>query len=822
MSKKDRSGWFWMGVGLLAGAGIAAGSAYAWKKTSERFKPQTSGSLSLTALSAKVEVLRDRWGVAHIYAQNEADLFCAQGYVQAQDRLWQMELNRRAVLGRLAGLFGERALDVDLMTHRSGLAEAAARDLEALDPASASLIDSYCAGVNAFIEQKRLPVEFTLLRYEPSAWTPLDVVGVGKLMAWSLSGNYQTELIRARLLNRLGSELASKLEPIFPQGQPIISPPGARYEGVAEAVLDAYHRHSFLPFIEQGGGSNNWTVSGCLTDTGSAMLANDPHLALQMPNIWYEAHLNCPEMDVIGASLPGTPCIVLGHNRHIAWGVTSAMVDVQDLFIERFHKENPRLYLRDGQWVEAETRTIEIEVKGRPNYIEEIPVTVHGPVIANLPGTEGYRLSMQWVGHQPANTLKCILAINKASNWEEFRRSLPDWQLPALNFVYADTNGNIGYQLVGHTPIRRTGGGTLPLAGWDSSNDWQGFIPFEEMPSSFNPEQGFIVTANNRVVGEDYPYHLSSDFATGYRAERITELLRGCEKVTIEDCVRIQNDCFTIPGKRFATLLVNRMQGRTLTPLARKALQELERWDGVAAVDSCGETIYQTTFHKLMVELFRAPLGEDLRSFLGGGEAGSMSLLNSFAGRSLPLVLDQLEHDDPFLLNLSNPARDSWNDLLEHCLLSAVADLSARFGSEPKKWRWGRLHTASFEHPLGAVRGLRLLFNRGPIPFPGDGETPVQAAFLPMPSAKNGFEARGWLPSYRQIIDLGDFDRSLMILAGGQSGSPFSPHYDDFIQPWSKGKLHPMLFTRSKIEETLEATLELLPTQQLLGEDSEA
>lgn len=817
---EGKSSWFWMGVGLLAGVGVAAGSVYAWKKTSERFKPQTSGSLRLEGLQSKVEVLRDRWGVAHIYAQNEADLFYAQGYVQAQDRLWQMELNRRAVLGRLASLFGERALEADLMTHRSGLADAAARDLEALDPESASLIEVYCAGVNAFIAQQRLPIEFTLLRYEPTPWTPLDVVGVGKLMAWSLSSNYQTELIRARLFNRLGSELASRLEPLFPQGQPIISPPGARYEGVAEAVLEAYHRYSFLPFVEQGGGSNNWTVSGSLTDTGETMLANDPHLALQMPNIWYESHLNCPEMDVIGASLPGTPCIVLGHNRHIAWGVTSAMVDVQDLFIEQFQQENPRLYLRDGQWVEAEMRRIEIEVKGRPNHIEELPVTVHGPVIAELPGREGYRLALQWVGHRPSNTLKCILAINRASNWEEFRRSLPEWQLPALNFVYADVDGNIGYQLVGHAPIRQTGGGTLPLAGWDSRNDWQGFVPFEEMPYSFNPTQGFIVTANNKLVGEDYPYHLSSDFATGYRAERITRLLSECDKVTVEDCRRIQNDCFTIPGRRFATLLVNRMQGRNLPPLARKALQELERWDGMAAVESCGETIYQTTFHKLMVELFSKPLGDDLRSFLGGGEMGSMSLLNAFAGRSLPFVLDQLEHDDPFLLSLAG--HSSWNDLLESCLISAVTDLSARLGSEPRRWKWGRLHTANFEHPLGAVRGLRMLFNRGPIPVPGDGETPAQAAFIPMPSSKSSFEARGWLPSYRQIIDLGDFDRSLMILAGGQSGSPFSPHYDDFIKPWSEGKLHPMLFSRNKIEEQLEGILELLPTKVLEGGDSEA
>ncbi|MCS6885774.1 MAG: penicillin acylase family protein [Acidobacteriota bacterium] len=795
--------WFWTGLGLLAGAGLAAGSIYAWKKTSERFQPQTSGKLSFKQLNSRVEVLRDRWGVPHIYAESEADLLFAQGYVHAQDRLWQMEINRRVPQGRLSAILGEAALELDLLAHRTGLVQV---NETASDEESLKLLDSYCAGINAFIEQDRLPIEFSILRHKPSPWSPQDVAAVGRLMAWSLSGNHQIELVRARTARRLG-RVISKLTPFFPKGYPVIFPPGSTWEGSSEPLNKAY---SLMPLIEQGGGSNNWTVSGTLTETGKPILANDPHLALQMPNIWYELHLCCPTLEAIGATIPGIPFVAIGHNRRIAWGVTSAMADVQDLFIERFHDSDEELYLYDGTWHKAEKRHIKIDIRGGKLHEEDILLTAHGPVVANL--DKQHRLSLSWVGHTLSNEPAALLALNRASNWQEFRSALAKWQLPTLNFVYADVDGNIGYQLAGRIPVRNRYGGIVPLPGWDKANDWQGTVPFEELPSCLNPEQGFVVTANNKLTTDDFPYNLGSDFATGYRAERITKLLTSCKKVTVSDSKRIQLDCYTIPGKRFAELLVSRLKKSNLSPIAQKALDILAHWDGQASVDSSAETIYQSTMEKLLVAVFSAHLGEDLAAFLGTLHIGSVAMTNGLAGRMLPVVLEHLTTDDPLLPELAGKA--SWTELLESSFFEAVNELSRKLGSEPSKWHWGKLHKVSLNHPLGVLPGLRKLFNRGPIPFPGDSETPAQAAFIPL----EGFEAKSWMPSYRQIIDLSDFDKSMMIIAGGQCGSPFSSHYDDFIKPWAEGKLHPMLFARQSIEQHLEAKLELLPGLKLIKE----
>ncbi|MBL8150419.1 MAG: penicillin acylase family protein, partial [Blastocatellia bacterium] len=628
-------------------------------------------------------------------------------------------------------------------------------------------------------------------------------------------------MIRARLLGKLGSRLASKLEPVYPKDHPLIYPQGARYDGVAETILTSYERFSFVPMLAVGGASNNWVVSGNLTESGDPLLANDPHLALQNPSLWYAMHLSCPTFEATGVTMPGGPFIAIGHNRHIAWGATLAMLDVQDLFIEQFHVEKPRQYLRDGEWKEAKVRDIEIEIKGETPYLEEVLVTEHGPVLADLPvegaknETAHYKLALQWVGHQPMNIVSGFLALNRASNWQEFRKAVSKWTLPCLNLVYADVEGNIGYQLTGKVPIRKTGGGIVPTPGWDSNNDWQGFVPFDELPSIFNPPEGFIVTANNKIVDDNFPYHLGSDYITGYRADRIRDLLKACPKVSIEDCRRIQADCVTIAGQQFAKLLIKKICREDLTPQAIRALKEFERWSGDALVDSIGETIYQVTFNYLVEELFIDLLGEDARSYLGESHNGLIAEINSFSGRIVPHLLKMIEEDDISLLEESSHPQ-SWQTMLQRAFEHAAASLSRKFGSDPKRWKWGRLHTAELKHPLGSVKALRPFFNRGPFPVGGDAETPAQTAFLPMPSVKGGFEVNSRATSYRQIIDLGNFDRSMMVYPGGQSGSPFSKHYDDLIKPWQNSQLVPMPFSSIMVEKYSESKVQLLPNRNIL------
>ncbi len=812
---KSRS-WLWLGLGLLAGVGLSG--AYAWKKTSNRYKPQINGGFKLSGLNDLVEVWRDTWGVPHIYAQNEHDLFYAQGFVQAQDRFWQMELHRRIGLGQTAALFGRKTLEIDRFIHRMGIARAAAADLTALDKESAEVLEAYSAGVNAFLNQHKLPIEFSFLRQKPDLWRPLDTLAWIKIFAWSLSSNFDLELTRARLIKRLGANLASKLEPIYPKGQPLVTPPGADYDGVADQIVNSYVENLLIPMLSEGGGSNNWVVSGSRTASGKPLLANDPHLPIQMPGLWYEMHLDCPTLKAIGVTLPGAPTIAIGHNQNIAWGATAAMTDLQDLFIEKFLPDQPRHYLRSGIWREADILKIDIAVKGEPNHQEEIMITEHGPIISDLPVNTTHKdeyvhkLSLKWTGYQPSNLLGSFLALNRASNWEEFRAAFPKWSAPGFNMVYADIEGNIGYQLIACPPIRKTGGGTIPLPGWDTNNDWQGTVPYDEMPSMYNPPEGLIITANNKIVADDYPYHISSDFVSGYRAQRIREILGDNNQITVEDCRRAQADYTTIAGRKFAELLLANVVTEDLSPLAAKAIKEFDGWAGEATTESVAQSLYQLTLNQLLERVLGGLLAEDLHAFLGRSEGG-LSKLNSFVGRFLPTLLKMIEENDETLLkHLPNPR--TWSELLTASFEHIVAQLAKKFGADPKLWAWKKFHTIKFEHPFAtANRALVPLFNRGPYPVNGDVETPAQMAFPPLGTVNGGFEVIGWAVSYRQIIDLSDLENSWMCTATGQSGSPFSNHYDDMIKLWLNDELHPMIFDREKVVEFSPAKLLLLPIQ---------
>lgn len=811
--------WLWLGLGILAGASVG-GAAYAWKKTSNRYKAQVNGGFKLQGLQDFVEVWRDHWGVPHIYAQNEHDLFYAQGFVQAQDRLWQMELNRRIGLGKTAAIFGNKTLEIDRFVHRVGITRAATGDLAALDNESAAVLDAYSAGVNAFIKQNKLPIEFSLLNLQPEPWSPLDTLAFVKLFAWSLSSNFDLELTRVRLIKRLGVKLASYLEPIYPKGQPLVSPPGANYEGAAESILRCYADNFLMPMLNEGGGSNNWVISGKRTQSGKPLLANDPHLPLQIPGLWYEMHLDSPSLKAIGATLPGAPTIAIGHNENIAWGATAAMTDLQDLFIEKFLKDEPNHYFRSGLWREAETIKFNIAVKGEPDHHEEILVTHHGPVIADLPiassdtKQDTYKLSLKWTGHEPSNLLGSFLALNRAKNWSEFRAAFQNWPAPGFNMVYADTQGNIGYQLIACPPIRKTGGGTLPLAGWESENDWKDKVPYNEMPSIYNPHDGLIITANNKIVEDDYPYHISSDFANGYRAERIRELLKDNYQVTIEDCRQIQGDFTTIAGRQFREILLENIIVEDLSPLAKKAFSEFNDWKGEATTESIAQTLYQVTLQHLLEKTLSPLLKEDLHSYLGRSE-GTLAKLNSFTSRFIPTLIKMLKENDETLLR-ELPTTHSWSEILQASFEHAVSQLSKRFGANLKAWQWKKLHFINFEHPFGRKnRAMSLLFNRGPYAIGGDVETPAQMAFPALGTAQGGFEVTGWAVSYRQIIDLSDLENSWMCPATGQSGSPFSKHYDDLIKLWQNNELHPMLFDKERVIEFSEGKLLLLPTEPI-------
>lgn len=812
--------WWQKTIAAAAGAAGLAGGAYYFLM--RRPVPTYKGEVRLTGLHEAVEVITDRYGVPHIYAQNEDDLYFGQGYVHAQERLWQMELNRRISSGRLCEIFGEVALEADRFARRLGMHRDAAAALATLPTHSLRILEAYARGVNTLIEERRhnLPVEFTLLRFKPEPWQMTDTIQWSKMMGWNLGGNWETEIIRARLVAKLGPERAAQLETGYDSRHPLIVPPGVAYQGVNLGMVEQYEQLKLLSGFGMLSGSNNWTVDGTMTTTGLPILCNDPHLGQAAPSIWYECHLSAGDIDVVGASFPGAPGIVIGHNQHVAWGLTNAISDIEDLYIEKFHPDHPNQYEYKGKWEEAKVIREEIRIKGKQEpVIEEVCVTRHGPILTTFApsakqsaSSNGHQaqelpLALRWTGQEKHNILSAVHQMNRATNWEEFRQGLRDWDLPPQNVVYADVDGNIGYVMAGAIPIREQGQGLLPSPGWTGEYEWTGYIPFEELPQTFNPEQHFIATANNRVVDDSYPYYITNEWLNGYRAGRIRDLLLSKQKLSLSDMATIQSDQYSLPAVELVPYILT---VKPATPIETSALETLRAWNYVLAPDSAAAAIYSMFLFKLERIIYSAMLGDEetlLQYFLGIGTS-ALNLQNGYLGRNKPMIIRLLkEHDVAWFADsaIANGPK-TWDAALSRAFSAAIEELRARLGDDVKRWRYGAIHKMTYQHPLGMLKALKKVFNRGPIPFGGDIDTVNMGSSLP-----NHPEVIITVPSYRQIVNLADPKASLSIHHPGQSGHPASKHYDDFIKPWLRVEHHPMLFEREMIEQNAEGTLQMKP-----------
>lgn len=747
--------------------------------------PVERGQLRVPGLRASVDVIRDRWGVPHIFAQSTHDLFFAQGYVHAQDRLWHMEFNRRIASGRLSEIFGDATLTEDRFLRTVGLRRAAELDLVSLDPETKAGLTAYAAGVNAFITQHRhrLPIEFALLRFQPEPWVPQDTLAFAKLMAWVLGGNWEAEILRAHITSRFG-ERARTLLPPYPGDHPVIVP--------EPAVSDLFKSPAVLALLDRarrwpGVGSNNWVLSGARTSTGRPMLANDPHLEAQMPSVWYEMHLSGGGYNIIGSTFPGTPGVVIGHNEHIAWGVTNAGPDVMDLYVERFDPDDPTRYQYRGQWEPAKILREEIKVKGRAEpVLETVRITRHGPIINNVVDGLNAFLALRWTALEPSTIATSLLRLGLARNWVEFRDALRWWTVPAQNFVYADRDGNIGYQLPGRIPVRAKGRGLLPVPGWTGEYEWTGEIPFHELPSAFNPTRGYIVTANNRIIPDGYRHFLTSQWDPGFRARRIEAMLREAPKVGLDEMKRAQTDVTSLP----AQITVRALRDvRVDAEPAASLLRELQAWDGVLRADSRAAAIYEVFRITLLEEIFRPVLGPDLfKRYLGHADFWQVALLQILQDRTSPWW--------------GSEGRDG---VIGRTLTKAERALTEKLGTDRSQWQWGRLHVMKFVHAIGRVPALGRLFNAAAPPTGGDAFTVNNAGFNPATFMQ------GVVASYRQLIDVDDWDRSLSIHTTGQSGLPFHRHYRDLVPLWAAGQYHPMLFSRARIEQNAGGTLRLTP-----------
>lgn len=789
------------GVGLAAMTG--AGLAGLYRLLLRQPLTPLDGVVAAPNLDLDVEIVRDEAGVPHIYAATSRDLYYALGYVHAQDRLWHMEFNRRLGRGTLAEIFGEPGLGYDRFMRRLGWKHVAAAEAVALEQDERAALDAYVAGINTFLTRHRwrLPLEFRILRFQPRPWEIVDVLAFGKVMSWLLSSNWDNEWFRAQILDRCGPEVAAQVERGYPEGQPLVIPAGVSYTGLSDSLLVEFQEAQRALGVLTGGMSNAWAVRPEKSTTGAAVLASDPHLLPQMPAIWYEAHLCGDGLDVSGVTMPGLPAVLIGHNAHIAWGVTVSMVDTQDLFVEQIDPTDTSRYKTPSGWEPLKVRLEEIQVRGRAEpVVEEVQETRHGPSLTPLLPGETRFLAIQSPVLGAQQTVRGAMRLHRANNWGEFRNALSDWGV-SLNFVYADDEGNIGYQLSGQVPRRQKGTGLLPAPGWDANYDWAGFLPFDELPNAFNPPSGYVVSANNRLVGDDYPHHLTHDWIDGFRAMRIESQLQSREQHSPDDFAAMHLDFYSEAARQIIELLANL---EPTEPMAVRAVAHLHRWDYRLTPESIPATIYVELKRRLLHNAFGPKLGPLTDAFIGdatpGGIAGS-----AYPARVTGFLIDLLRQADPAWL-AGNSSFSTWTELKQASLDQAMVNLRARLGDDMDTWQWGRLHQVRFDHILGRVKPLDRIFNRGPYPMGGDDTTPCQSAL-----STGSYDAGSWIPSYRQIVDLGNLAASRSIHTTGQSGHPGSPHFDDFIPSWRRGHYHPMRYDRRDILDHLAHMLVLRP-----------
>lgn len=783
------------GIGFILAAGLTSAALYYLLR---RSLPVTRGRLRLKGLQSNVEIIRDRWGVPHIYASNRRDLMFGFGFAQAQDRFWQMEFYRRLGLGTLAELLGEQALEVDRLTRRVGFQRAAQRDWAQASELEREVLEAFSAGINAYLASAPLPVEFQILRLRPQPWQPVDTLAFGKFMAWVLNGNWDYEVLRSWTIERFGPELAAELEPAYPRGLPLVVPPGAEAKGSRPPLDEEFGKVQELIVATGRTMSNCWAVDGAKSVTGRPLLANDPHMPLQMPSLWYEVHLDSPELKVTGGCIPGVTSILIGHNQHIAWGITAALADGDDLYVERISPDHPHRYEFQGQWLEAEVVREEISVRGRKEpLVEEVMITRHGPVISPCLRGETRTLALKTTALEPFHQVEITFRLMSARNWDEFRAALRAWPAPPQNFGYADVKGNIGYQLAGLIPIRAKGYGMVPSPGWSGEYEWQGYIAFDELPWSYNPESHWLASANNKIVDDDYPYFLTFNYAEGYRQQRIVELLKAKEKLSLEDFKAIQCDLYSIPGRQLAGYLLSLP---AKDEWAARAQTFVKAWDYRLAPDSVAACIVEVFFSHLVRKALQEKVGSWSEFYLGRG----IHLLRAqghFFGEAASWLLDKIQSRPQWFEG------KTWQEAMVEALASALAELRTLLGDDMSRWQWGRLHQQAFVHLLGQGPALARLFNRGPVPVGGDANTVWQAAYYP----RNQYRADSYNASYRVIFDLSDFNKSLAVIPSGQSGQTSSRHYADQTRIWLRGDYHPMPWDRPDVEALAEARLTLEP-----------
>ncbi|HXC71453.1 MAG TPA: penicillin acylase family protein [Pyrinomonadaceae bacterium] len=766
-----------------------------------RSLPVTSGTVKVAGLQNSVEVVRDADAVAHIFASNELDMYRGLGYVHAQERLWQMEMQRRVASGTLAEIFGPSAVSSDRLLRTIGLQRAAESAWQQLPADTQKIVEAYVGGINEYINSRSgsgFAPEFNMIGFTPRPWKPADVLAGLKLLAWQLDNiSYSTELLHADLINKVGAERAQQLMPEYSDAEPVIMT--GNYSRMVDAADKIGELTNGVGTVNHGGlGSNAWVISGAKSVTGAPILANDPHLGSSIPTVWYLAHLKAGDTDVIGATIPGLPFVVTGRNRHIAWGVTHLVADVQDVYREKLDAEGKTAEFK-GQAEPLRYVEEKIRVKGGPPVTQQVRITRHGPLLSdainandaqmppNRRPTPLEPLALRWTAlDEQDTTLESFIKLNRASNWNEFKEGLRDLRAPALSFVYADVDKNIGFYAAGNIPVRSSGEGTVPTEGWTGATEWNGTIRFEEMPQAFNPPSNFIVAANNRPVDGEYQHFLGRQWAASYRARRITELIDQKQKLSVDDNASIQGDTVSLQLRELAPQLAN-----FVTPQnedERRALELLKDSDGSTGGASAAAAIYASWYQQLAYRL----TGDDLGIRLLSRYEERFDYVSRFLTTALK------DPASPWCDDINTPEHESCNDLMSQTFRRTIGDLRSRLGPDVQSWRWDKLHVAVFPHqPFHRIAFVGALFSRS-IPNGGDRSTVNIGPY----GFNRDFEQYA-APGYRQIISLTNPNDGRFILSTGQSGHFLSSHYDDYLSDWQAVRYRPMRLDAQAGSKTL-------------------
>ena len=794
---------------------VAAALALLWYRQTSQ--PQIDGGLRVAGAGAAIDIVRDAEGIPHIYAKSIGDAYFGLGFVHAQDRLWQMEINRRIAAGRMAEILGPSALDTDRFLRSLGVRRNAKAIFGNLAPDTRAGLEAYAAGVNAYLAQRSgpLPPEFLLTGAPaPAPWQPVDSISWETMMAWDLGANWTQELLRMRLAQRLPLARINEFLAPYPGESSLVTQDyTALYRELAGVTAQLAAVAAIAPpSLIEGMGSNNWIVNGALSATGKPLLANDPHLGLSAPALWYFAHLSAPGLNVIGATLAGVPGVVLGHNDRIAWGFTNTAPDVQDLYIERINPDNPRQYQTPDGWAQFGERIETIRVKGAPDVLLPVRETRHGPVITGaLPliakapvDAKKYVIAFAWTALRPDDlTMQAGMRLMAAQNWEQFVESVKDFGAPQQSMGYADVDGNIGMIAPARVPLRKPENdlkGLAPAPGWDARYDWDGFIPFDQLPRQYNPATQRVITANHKIVADDYPFFLTAEWSLPLRANRIAQLLDAKPKHDMASFGAMQKDHVSLAAQELLPILRTTVAGSTR---ARQALQMLAGWNGEMAAERAEPLIFSAWTREISRQIFTDELGPELMADYWDQRNVHQSMVNV-----LKNVNGQSRWCADVRAKAGAPAQ-TCATLLATSLDAALTDMDKRYGADITQWRWGTAHYARSEHrPFGKLDILAPHFDIR-IPTPGDTYT-INVGRYSLRDEKAPFANRHGA-SMRALYDLSNLENSRFMHSTGQSGNVFSPLYANFSKRWAAVEYLPMQMRRETVEVNKLGTLVLTP-----------